>query len=270
VIAAVTGAPGSGKSYYCTRKIADSLDRGKMVATNVTLVDGWEQRLACRNRLRLAMPGRVDSKAAEYARNSYYTDSLGELMRVRLSGEGESRGVAVIDEAHEWLNNRTWDDEDRKDFVRWFSLHRKLGWDTYLITQHIDSIDKQIRDRIEFHIVLRNVRNMKFAGIPVMPCNAFLAIWVWLGGPRTKRHIAKRELFFLDGRRKLYDTMGLQGLDQDIDNAIWLPRVSLVEASGGASAGATRAQHGVPGAAATGPLIEVELEPASAPVQDRA
>jgi hypothetical protein len=267
VIACVTGAPGSGKSYYCTRKIADSLDAGKYVATNVTMVRDWERQLASRNQLSRLIPGRVEGKASRYAERSHYTDSLAELMGVGLgcqvcgdrpdpdhgghclSGHrlAEGRGVAVIDEAHEWLNNRTWDAEDRGDFVRWFSLHRKLGWDTYLITQHIDSIDKQIRDRVEFHIVLRNIKRMKFAGIPLVPVNAFLAIHVWLQGPKAKRHISKRELFFLDGRRKLYDTMGLHGIDLGESAGIWLPhRAPLLPASGSDFAVPLRSRGGEP------------------------
>jgi zona occludens toxin len=244
MIRGVTGTPGSGKSFYCVRVIANALASGKMVATNVTLADGWEHDLAKRNPISHLIPGRVAKRTEHFKRQTLYTDDLHDLIRVRLRGSGEGRGVAVIDEAHEWLNNRTWDDEERKDFVRWFSQHRKLGWDVYLISQHIDSIDKQVRDRVEELVVLRNLRRAKIAGIPLAPVNLFLAITVWAGGPkgRGKVHVSRRELFPLDSRRKLYDTFGLQNLTGDtLDNAIWLPRRDNDDDQGEPSASADAA-----------------------------
>lgn len=227
MIVAVTGAPGSGKSFMCVRLIAQALDEGKMVATNATMVEGWERKLARSHPARWLIPGRCASVESRYRDRSIYTGDLDELMRVRLGGRGEGRGVAVLDEAHEWLNNRLWAAEDRLRIIQWFSQHRKLGWDVYLVTQHLDSIDAQVRRLVEFHVVLRNLRRLRIAGLPVCPVNAFVAIWVWAGGPTSQRHVAKRSLFRLDGRRSLYDTFGLHLGDADVDeasDAVWLPR----------------------------------------------
>ncbi|MFN8131542.1 MAG: zonular occludens toxin domain-containing protein [Solirubrobacteraceae bacterium] len=54
---------------------------------------------------------------------------LQELFRVRMPGRREGRGVMVLDEAHNWMNSRLWKDTDRLELVRFFSQHRKLGWD---------------------------------------------------------------------------------------------------------------------------------------------
>jgi adenosyl cobinamide kinase/adenosyl cobinamide phosphate guanylyltransferase len=226
VIYAVTGAPGSGKSFYTVRKIAESLARGKCVATNATLLPGWSERLAKSNPITRLRPGGVVSRGADYQDRLHYTNDLAELFSIKLAGKGEGRGVAVLDESHEWLNNRTWKDDDRQEINAWFAEHRKRGWDVYLITQHLDSIDKQVRDRIEFHIRLRNLRNLKVAGVPLLPVPMFMAIHVWASGPRTQPHIAKREVFRLDWRRKLYDSFALvhDGYDVADDHALWLPR----------------------------------------------
>ncbi len=235
MIAAVTGTPGAGKTFYAIRKIGEALAGGRMVATNVTMQDGWERRLARRALVR-RVTGGVEAHTERLQDLSFYTDSLDELMRVELAGEGEARGIAVVDEAHEWLNARTWDtgsgagrrdyeSSDRARFIRFFAEHRHHGWDIFLLTQHLDSIDKQVRDRVEYHIVLRNLRRAKFMGLPVAPFNLFLAIWIWQGGPSGKRHVAKRELFLLDDRRKLYDTHGrARRLDGFSPDAIVLPR----------------------------------------------
>ncbi len=226
MIVAVTGSPGSGKSFFAVRLIADTLESGKLVATNVTLIEGWERRLAKGHILRRLWPKLRRRREREFHERSVYTESLAELMNVRARGKGEGRLVVVLDEAHEWLNNRLWKDEGRGDLIGFFAQHRKLGMDIYLITQHLDSIDAQVRRLVEFHVVLRNLKRFRLMGIPLIPINLFLAIWIWAAGPQTQRHIAKRHMFRLDWRRKLYDTFGLhQGLEQEGDGYTWLPRV---------------------------------------------
>src|SRR5205807_4703441 len=112
-----------------------ALDAGKCVATNVQLTDGWEERAAKANWVRRFIPGRVRHTIESYRRRTHITGNLDELLSVRLDGKGESRGVMVLDEAHTWCNARSWKDGDRARLVRWFSAHRHLGWDVYLITQ---------------------------------------------------------------------------------------------------------------------------------------
>jgi hypothetical protein len=226
VIYAVTGSPGSGKSYYTVRVIAEALNRGKLVATNATLLPEWSQALAKQNPIRRLSKNRIYKQQDRYEDRLLHTNNIDELFRVKLAGRGEGRGIAVLDEAHEWLNNRNWKDGDREEIAAWFAEHRKRGWDVYLITQHIDSIDKQVRDRVEWHIRLRNLNNIKVMGVKIVPIKMFLAIHVWAAGPRTNAHIGKREVFFLDGRRKLYDSFELVHSKHDVreDNAIWLPK----------------------------------------------
>ncbi len=138
----------------------------------------------------------------------------------------EGRGVAVIDEAHEWLNNRMWDEDKklRARYVQWFSVHRHAGWNVHVITQHLDSLDKQVRDRIEFHVVLRNFKNARIMGLPLCPGNLFLSTWVWTqtGGGR-KRHVNRRSLYRLDSRKRLYNTHGLAAGNLDPKRPV-LPR----------------------------------------------
>jgi hypothetical protein len=231
LIVGVTGTPGSGKSYICVRKITDNVLGGKMVVTNVPLRDGWELVLALRNPivrllwwLHVRRPAR--RRAERFTDRVAVVKTLDELMDVQLGCQScgapadgrcghhikEGRGIAVVDEAHEWLNARMWDEDKelRARYVNWFSTHRHNGWDVYLVSQHLDSLDKQVRDRVEYHVTLRNLRNAKFIGIPVVPFNVFLAIWVWAqtsGGSRG-RHVNKREFFKICSLANLYSTHG--------------------------------------------------------------
>lgn len=222
MIVLVTGPPGSGKTYYTVRKVCDSLERGKFVATNVDFHDGWTDKLARGNVLRWLIPGRRAAMAERFAERTYVTPNLDELFRLRLPGKGESRGVMVLDEAHQWMNSRLWKDTDRLRIVQFFSQHRKLGWDIYLVTQDANNIDRQVRSLFEYHAQLRNLKKMRVLGVPVTPVNLFLCIWKWHAAQGA---IVKREAYRLTGRAKYYDTMAqthLPDWDGD-DDLIYLP-----------------------------------------------
>lgn len=218
MILAVTGTPGSGKTFRLVCEIAEHLQKGGWVASNVKLADDWPERLARRNLLTRFV--RSSHREALYRNRFIYSEDVDELLRVTLPpprrGQAwEGRGLWVLDEAHENLNSRTWADDNRLKVVKWLSRSRHRGWDVRLGTQHFDSLDKQLRDRVEFEELIRNLKRAQIAGIPIVPLNLFLAIRIWRGGPTAQRFIAKRSLYMLDDRRKLYDTHGLRELVSD-------------------------------------------------------
>lgn len=203
----VTGPLGSGKSYYGTRKAIEALEKGKIVVTNFRMTPEWHERVADHHPLRWVIPGRRASLKARWARRVFVVSDLKTLLRVRMDGQGEGRGVVIIDEAHVFMNARSWRDEDRMELVEWASASRKLGFDVYLITQDLQSVDRQVRDRLTYHVTLRNLKQFKVAGIPLVPFNFFLAIWQFHAAGKA---IVKREAY---GLRRwmagLYDTMDL-------------------------------------------------------------
>jgi zona occludens toxin (predicted ATPase) len=220
-MAIVEGPPGAGKSYSAVRRIAAALDRGLPVASNIALVDGWEERLAKANPFRRVIPGRVAEQAAAYRKLFYSSADIEDLMSVRLKGTKEGRGVMVLDEAHVWLNGRSWKDGDRKRMLRFTSAHRHLGWDIYLITQRAESIDTQVRALAEYRILLRNLKRVKVAGLPIFPMNLFVAIWTWESLPGT---IVKREVYRLNSIARIYNTLALAAAEDLLPaDPIWLP-----------------------------------------------
>lgn len=234
----VTGVPGSGKTLYTTTKITEAILAGKSVATNVVLTDDWAERIAKTTILRL-QPRRRRRRCAEWRRRLVYVNDVDALARVRLSTEGikrgklEGRGVAVLDEAGEWLDARAWaeDPESRKRTNRFFRQHRKLGWDVYLISQEAEMIDKQVRTLAEYEVRLRNLRHVKLLGVPVLPFNLFVALWAW-HGVRSQRP-AKKEFFRVKRRTAgMYDTHQIVhtvGEDDGMDSLLWLPLVAVAE-----------------------------------------
>ena len=245
-----TGNPGHGKSYGAIRVIRDALDRGEWVATNIVLREGWAETMARTNLFRRMVPGRVAKTAASYEARMHVSHDLGEFSRLRLPECGkcsgcvrhgkchkEGRGRLVLDEAHNWLNSRTWDADEsgqgrtkaqavqaRMDIVRLFSQHRKLGWHVDLITQDELNLDRQVRGLFEYHVHLKNLRRYRALGIfPVVPCNVFVAVTTWHDNEKSKLGV---ETFLLN--KKLagcYDTTATShGLDYHAPDAIWLGR----------------------------------------------
>jgi hypothetical protein len=151
--------------------------------------------------------------------------------------------VMILDEAHNWMNARTWDGDGgdggkkeavlrRLKLVAFFSQHRKLGWDVYLITQSPENLDAQVRRLMEFNVTLRNLKRAKYVGW-LMPRPFFLAIWRW---NQADDLLHKRDWFgFKKAIAGLYDTLALShGLDAEPD-PIWLPLAHVPNGAGGSA-----------------------------------
>lgn len=224
MIALVTGTPGAGKSYYAVRQAVEALEQGKVVVTNFQMQADWIERVVQHHPRRWLFPWRKTKMIDQRRRLHYEVRDMSELCRVRIEGEGEGRAVAVLDEAHRWLNSRLWSDDGRIEAVEWFTLHRKLGFDVYLITQDPKNLDKQIRDLPEYEIRLKNLKRLRILGLPIIPFNLFLAVWSWSGYRGTMPKPVKREIYRLSWRAKLYDSMGIPGAEGLMpENAILLP-----------------------------------------------
>lgn len=249
-----TGQPGHGKSYGAVRCIRDSLERGEWVATNIPLVEGWAQTMAATNWFRRLIPGRVAKVAAAYESRMYFVEDLAVMRRLVLppcgkcrgcrNGPGcqkEGRGRAVLDEAHQWLNARTWDADEtgqgatkaesvrrRLEIVRFFATHRHRGWHIELVTQDDGNLDRQVRTLFETHTHLKNLRKFKVLGIlPIVPMNLFVAVTHWHDNDKTRLGV---ESFLLNRRlARCYDTFGAaRALENDPD-AIFLGRELAAE-----------------------------------------
>lgn len=203
MITLVTAPPGGGKSYYAIRRVADALMEGKPVAGNVQLADDWVRQIVRHNWVFWLRPFKRRRFLREAADRYHFTEDLDELFRLRLPGRGEARGRMVLDEAHNWMNARSWSAEDRREIVQFFSQHRKLGWEVDLIAQHPEMIDKQVRNLCEYIVYLRNLKKASWGGVRLFPFNLFLAVTTWHAAQRV---VVKRELFKLNWRKGLYDT----------------------------------------------------------------
>lgn len=119
----------------------------------------------------------------------------------------EGRIKLYIDECQIIFNARSWNDRSRADWVKFFTQHRKLGYDIYLISQFDTMIDKQIRSLVEYEVKHRKLNNVgwvgKFASLIMFGHPVFVQVTYWY--PQKQRLGAE----FSIGRKKfykLYDT----------------------------------------------------------------
>ena len=218
----VTGPMGAGKSLYAVRRIVAHLSAGQYVVTNVELLAGWEERVA-RRLSPLGSSQKRKRVAARVGSLYVYETELEEAMKYRLPGRGEGRGLFVWDEGHNDLNNRRHRERDERDKARresggsgmleWATQLRKLGFVGYLLSQHHENTDAQLRRVCNFLVRLQNQKEQtRLLGLRVTPWPLFLAAWypTHLAIGRSQGVQAVRvERYFLSWHRHLYDSWGV-------------------------------------------------------------
>lgn len=238
----VVGPMGSGKSMFGVRQIVAALLAGRYVITNVRLLPGAFTELARREvgMVEARRPGAVEKRADYYAGFYVYEQSLARAMRylipcarcggdARFCGhagpEQEGRAIFVWDETHNDLNNRDYqgfgesrserelEKERRRLVVRWATQLRKLGFVGYLLSQHHENTDAQLR-RVCNHIIrLQNQRNAEGSWLArLLPRRFTLFLVYWYpahlatGVPDHLIKPIRRERYWLPWHRTLYDS----------------------------------------------------------------
>lgn len=168
-----SGTPGSGKSLHQAQDIWYCLRFGKPFVTNFEV-----NYKACKRRkqpkhLLLDNEDLTPRALIEFA-DDYWRTS-GERFR-------EGRIKLFIDECQILFNARTWDMKSRAEWVKFFTMHRKYGYDIVLVAQFDRMIDRQIRSLIEYEIVHRKLSNFGLKGKLLslaMGNMAFVAVKTW-------------------------------------------------------------------------------------------
>lgn len=208
MISIYTGTPGSGKSYHAI----------------VTVMD-WLQRPGCG--IISNFPVSADpsfNKVAEGVRLLYWDNSeitpsgLVAYARKYHSVGTESQTLLIVDEAQVVFNSRSFQSSDRMSWIKFFSQHRKLGYDVILVAQHDRMIDKQIRMLIEYEIKHRKINNYGAGGFLFTffgRWSAFLCLRYWYGG--NKLLLDRKILRFRQSVADLYDSYRMFS-DHDLDD----------------------------------------------------
>lgn len=181
MILAYTGTPGSGKSYHAAVDIWDRVRFGHPVITNIPMIFPTKHRT---------------KRSIEKCNVSYNFRETWEITPKYLMDFSENlrkeRGwkrvpedyiYLVIDEAQLVFNCREWNAKGRQEWIKFFQLHRKLGYRVIMITQVCKMLDNQIRGLVEYEILHRKASNFGFKGCLVsaffLSPSVFIAVRMW-------------------------------------------------------------------------------------------
>lgn len=160
-----TGTPGSGKSYHATAQVHNCTKKGLNVISNFAV----------------NLPEKQKSRFYFVPTEKITVDYLLKFVENHHQYGKERQTLLMIDEASILFNSRDYARKDRSDWVKFFSQHRKLGYDVILITQQDRSLDRQIRGQIEYNYVHRKLTNFGLKGwiIRFLIHKQFVCVHIW-------------------------------------------------------------------------------------------
>lgn len=193
-----TGTPGSGKSLHMAEQIYFRVRSKKPVIANFEIAT---------DRVKHA----VDLFA--YVDNEQLTPQLlTDFARAYWADKPVKEGgiQLYIDECGVVFNPRDWNAPMRKQWVKFFTQHRKLGYDVYLVAQTDGMVDKQIRALVEYEVKHRKVNNFGWVGrlfnIVAFGKPVICAVTYWYG---MKQRLSADFYIGLKRFYTIYDTMRL-------------------------------------------------------------
>ena len=152
MISLYEGVPGSGKSLYASGQILEALELGHLVICNFPFSPPAHKRYS---RGALVVVSNSELSVAFVKR---WADIW---LRFRRDGvQREHQILLVVDEAGVVFNPRDWNSPGRKDWLSFFSQHRKFMFDVIFIAQSDAQLDKQIRGCIDVAEKFMDVRKL--------------------------------------------------------------------------------------------------------------
>lgn len=211
-----SGKPGSGKSVHTAKLIKTALRNGQNVIANFPFRDDLvKPKRGKKKGIFVYIPNQYFRQYNEFkpwecpvhclkgfCDNFHKADSTGRIK--------EGQTLLVFDECGSIWNARSWQAAGRMDWLDFYSVHRKYGFDIYCISQFERQIDRQIREQFEYEIVHKKVNNFKtFGKILGFLCGGTLFVYVkrWYGIKSKKEgHISSRFAIGTKGIYQLFNT----------------------------------------------------------------
>lgn len=164
-----SGTPGSGKSLHVAKDIYFRLNRNKknprVIANfviNTEMIKNKDAVFIYKDNEDLTVPYLLDFALKNH--------KLGQ----------ENQTLIVVDECSIIWNAREWQsNKNRMDWLKFFTQHRKLGYNMIVISQNDRQVDKQIRSQFEYEIKHRKINNFKIGKF--LPFSTFIAVQYWYG-----------------------------------------------------------------------------------------
>lgn len=197
-----SGTPGSGKSLHQAKDIYWWLRRGNCCIANFDV--DVSKIPKCKGQF-------------IYLDNDYLLpETLIKFSKVYFRDHkfGEGRLRVYIDECQLLFNAREWQISGRKEWLSFFTQHRKYGYDIFLVAQFDRMVDRQIRSLIEYEVIHRKASNFGTIGLLaglISGGQLFVAVTMWY--PLKERIDSS---FFKANKKyyQLYDTFNTFDAEQ--------------------------------------------------------
>ena len=143
-----SGTPGSGKSLHMARDIWLWVKKDIPVIANFPIAAD-------------TVTSRFEPKCYYVSNDRLTPELLLQASQVYFKNHKFREGAIklYIDECQLMFNAREWNTKGRKEWLSFFTQHRKLGYDIYLVAQFDRMVDRQIRSLIEYEVIHRKVKN---------------------------------------------------------------------------------------------------------------
>lgn len=154
-----SGTPGSGKSLHTASVIYHLLRINRPVICNFPIA---LDRVHKKKKLPFYYWDNYEltpKALVEFAREYWNGGKNGKKKRVK-----EGYLTLFVDESQILFNSRDWNKEGRSEWLKFFTQHRKFGFDVILVAQFDEMLDKQIRSLIEYQVIHRKVSNFGLVG----------------------------------------------------------------------------------------------------------
>lgn len=189
-----SGTPGSGKSLHVARDIMTKLrkkTKNDVICNfpiNLDVVDG---------RSKNKLNGKFLFKDNNALTHEFLINYA--LKNHTIGVEGQT--LVVMDECQVIFNPREFNRVDRLDWIKFFTIHRHLGYNFILISQFDRLVDRQIRALFEYESVHRKINNYKIGFL--LPFPAFVCVERWYG---TNEKLGASFFTFRKRHSKLYQS----------------------------------------------------------------
>jgi hypothetical protein len=248
MIRAIIGGTGGGKSLLATRYITESLcQTNALVVTNVPLVMGEIHQYVSKHRQADLPPFDMDNdvkvlpdeEVLEFYRyrsgglilppspdmadgddgtkrlpkQEFITRMKENFSLLKGSPDYQRPVHYYMDEAHNFFGSRDWKSNGRA-LLYYASQHRHLHDEIYLITQVIDDVEKQFRDRVLESHRTTNMLRMRVGMFRAKPCFRVEVFNTLPGGHKQPQYVKDYSALELDinGIAKCYKTVGALGI----------------------------------------------------------
>ncbi len=123
------GRPGSGKSYIASKQAIKFMEKGRPVFSNYPI---------CFH------SGKYEYRSLQLTR---------DMIR---KGAYPPGSLIIVDECNHWFNSRNFKEFNVQDLI-FFTQHRHIGLDMFLISQHPQRVDVSIREIVNLYYEIINI-----------------------------------------------------------------------------------------------------------------